>query len=62
VSQLVAQLFQMRGRMQKMMGAIRGKESPNMDDLMESIKDEEQVRAPRSTALRLCCFYACLLL
>ncbi|TVU26883.1 hypothetical protein EJB05_29454 [Eragrostis curvula] len=43
VAQLVAQLFQMRSRMQKMMGAIQGKDSPDMNDLMESIKDEEQV-------------------
>jgi len=43
VSQLVAQLFQMRARMQKMMGAMQGKESPNMDELMESIKAEEQI-------------------
>ncbi|KAG2584427.1 signal recognition particle 54 kDa protein, chloroplastic-like [Panicum virgatum] len=42
VSQLVAQLFQMRARMQKMMGAMQGKDSPNMDELMESIKAEEQ--------------------
>jgi len=42
VSQLVAQLFQMRARMQKMMGAMQGKESPYMDELMESIKAEEQ--------------------
>ncbi|KAK3118416.1 hypothetical protein QOZ80_9BG0698730 [Eleusine coracana subsp. coracana] len=45
VSQLVAQLFQMRARMQKMMGAIQGKDSPDMDDIMESIKAEEQAAA-----------------
>ncbi|KAJ1294065.1 hypothetical protein BS78_01G117600 [Paspalum vaginatum] len=42
VSQLVAQLFQMRARMQKMMGAMQGKDSPDMNELMESIKAEEQ--------------------
>ncbi|CAN6357668.1 unnamed protein product [Urochloa humidicola] len=45
VGQLVAQLFQMRARMQKMMGAMQGKDSPNMDELMESIKAEEQATA-----------------
>ncbi|XP_066358894.1 signal recognition particle subunit SRP54, chloroplastic-like [Miscanthus floridulus] len=45
VSQLVAQLFQMRAKMQKMMGAIQGKESPDMDELMESMKAEEQAAA-----------------
>ncbi|CAN6339684.1 unnamed protein product [Urochloa humidicola] len=45
VGQLVAQLFQMRARMQKMMGAMQGKDSPNMDELMESIKAEEQAAA-----------------
>jgi len=33
----------MRAKMQKMMGAIQGKESPDMDELMESMKAEEQV-------------------
>ena len=41
---MVAQLFQMRARMQKMMGAMQGKDSPNMDELMESIKAEEEVK------------------
>ncbi|CAN6348896.1 unnamed protein product [Urochloa humidicola] len=45
VGQLVAQLFQMRTRMQKMMGAMQGKDSPNMDEVMESIKAEEQAAA-----------------
>ncbi|KAL6595568.1 hypothetical protein ACP70R_047908 [Stipagrostis hirtigluma subsp. patula] len=45
VKQLVAQLFQMRARMQKMMGAMQGKDSPDMDNLMESIKAEEQAAA-----------------
>lgn len=36
----------MRARMQKMMGAIQGKDSPDMDDIMESIKAEEQVKVP----------------
>jgi hypothetical protein len=34
----------MRAKMQKMMGAIQGKESPDMDELMESMKAEEQVK------------------
>ena len=34
----------MCARMQKMMGALQGKDSPNMDELMESIKAEEQVK------------------
>ncbi|RCV36529.1 hypothetical protein SEVIR_7G335900v4 [Setaria viridis] len=45
VGQLVAQLFQMRTRMQKMMGAMQEKDSPDMDKLMESIKAEEQAAA-----------------
>ncbi|AQK39311.1 Signal recognition particle 54 kDa protein, chloroplastic-like [Zea mays] len=45
VSQLVAQLFQMRAKMQKMMGAMQGKESPDMDELMGSMKAEEQSAA-----------------
>ena len=34
----------MCAKMQKMMGAIQGKESPDMDELMESMKAEEQVK------------------
>ncbi|CAL4904174.1 unnamed protein product [Urochloa decumbens] len=45
VGQLVAQLFQMRARMQKMMGAMQGKDSPDMNELMESMKAEEQAAA-----------------
>lgn len=46
VSQLVSQLFKMRTRMQKMMAGMQGKDTPDMDNLMESIKSEEQVKAP----------------
>ena len=62
MSQLVAQLFQMRARMQKMMGAMQGKDSPDMDELMESIKAEEQVKGT-SSAEPSSCFgtYICLL-
>jgi signal recognition particle subunit SRP54 len=34
----------MRAKMQKMMGAMQGKESPDMDELMGSMKAEEQVK------------------
>ncbi|CAN6339683.1 unnamed protein product [Urochloa humidicola] len=54
VGQLVAQLFQMRARMQKMMGAMQGKDSPNMDELMESIKAEEQAAAGTGGRRRKC--------
>uniref|UniRef100_A0A0D9XP62 signal-recognition-particle GTPase n=1 Tax=Leersia perrieri TaxID=77586 RepID=A0A0D9XP62_9ORYZ len=43
VSQLVAQLFQMRARMQKMMGAMQGKDTADMEGLMDSIKAEEEL-------------------
>ena len=46
VSQLVSQLFQMRTRMQKMMAGMQGKDTPDMENLAESIKAEEQVKAP----------------
>jgi len=42
VSQLVSQLFQMRTRMQKMMAGMQGKDTPDMENLAESIKSEEQ--------------------
>ncbi|XP_048570174.1 signal recognition particle 54 kDa protein, chloroplastic-like [Triticum urartu] len=42
VSQLVSQLFQMRTRMQKMMAGMQGKDTPDMENLAESIKAEEQ--------------------
>ncbi|XP_051180071.1 signal recognition particle subunit SRP54, chloroplastic [Lolium perenne] len=45
VSQLVSQLFQMRARMQKMMAGMQGKDTPDMENLMESIKSEEQAAA-----------------
>ncbi|KAF0896487.1 hypothetical protein E2562_024346 [Oryza meyeriana var. granulata] len=45
VSQLVAQLFRMRAQMQKMMGAMQGKDTPDMEGLMDSIKAEEQAAA-----------------
>lgn len=45
VSQLVSQLFQMRARMQKMMAGMQGKDTPDMENLVESIKSEEQAAA-----------------
>ncbi|KAF7048347.1 hypothetical protein CFC21_057130 [Triticum aestivum] len=50
VSQLVSQLFQMRTRMQKMMAGMQGKDTPDMENLAESIKAEEQeeVRQPEA--------------
>ena len=45
VSQLVAQLFRMRAQMQKMMGAMQGQDTPDMEGLMDSIKAEEQAAA-----------------
>jgi len=44
VSQLVAQLFQMRAQMQKLMGMMQGQEAiAGMGDLMDSLKAEEKV-------------------
>ncbi|KAG8091299.1 hypothetical protein GUJ93_ZPchr0011g27899 [Zizania palustris] len=45
VGQLIVQLFQMRARMQKMMGAMQGKDSPDIEGLMDSIKAEDQAAA-----------------
>nr|CAB3463109.1 unnamed protein product [Digitaria exilis] len=51
VSQLVAQLFQMRVQMQKLMGMVQGQEAiAGMGDLMDSLKAEE--KAPPGTARR----------
>ncbi|KAL6905616.1 hypothetical protein ACP4OV_003217 [Aristida adscensionis] len=51
VSQLVAQLFQMRAQMQKLMGMVQGQEAiAGMGDLMDSLKAEE--KAPPGTARR----------
>jgi hypothetical protein len=36
----------MRAQMQKMMGAMQGQDTPDMEGLMDSIKAEEQVKAP----------------
>ncbi|VAH93017.1 unnamed protein product [Triticum turgidum subsp. durum] len=52
VSQLVSQLFQMRTRMQKMMAGMQGKDTPDMENLAESIKAEEQVKAAMATGKR----------
>jgi hypothetical protein len=44
VSQLVAQLFQMRAQMQKLMGMVQGQEAiSGMGDLMDSLKADEKV-------------------
>lgn len=44
VSQLVAQLFQMRAQMQKLMGVMTGQEAlPGMGNLMESLNADEKV-------------------
>ncbi|XP_062182764.1 signal recognition particle subunit SRP54, chloroplastic-like [Phragmites australis] len=51
VSQLVAQLFQMRAQMQKLMGMVQGQEAiSGMGDLMDSLKADE--KAPPGTARR----------
>lgn len=43
VSQLVAQLFQMRVRMKKLMGSMDGGSIPALSNLEEALKDEQQV-------------------
>lgn len=43
VSQLVAQLFQMRVRMKSLMGAMEGGSIPALSNLEESLKSEQQV-------------------
>uniref|UniRef100_A0A803L2V7 signal-recognition-particle GTPase n=1 Tax=Chenopodium quinoa TaxID=63459 RepID=A0A803L2V7_CHEQI len=50
VSQLVAQLFQMRVRMKNLMGAMEGGSIPALENLQESLKSEQQ--APPGTARR----------
>lgn len=50
VSQLVAQLFQMRVKMKNMMGAMEGGSIPALSDLEESLKAEG--KAPPGTARR----------
>mgnify|MGYP007010152994 CR=1 FL=1 len=44
MSQLVAQLFQMRAQMQKLMSMVQGQDAiAGMGDLMDSLKAEEKV-------------------
>lgn len=43
VSQLVAQIFQMRVRMKSLMGAMEGGSIPALSNLEESLKSEQQV-------------------
>ncbi|KAJ1686264.1 hypothetical protein LUZ63_017654 [Rhynchospora breviuscula] len=50
VSQLVAQLFEMRARMKKLMGVMQGGSIPALSDLQESLKTE--IKAPPGTARR----------
>ncbi|KAL0316095.1 UNVERIFIED_CONTAM: Signal recognition particle protein, chloroplastic [Sesamum radiatum] len=50
VSQLVAQLFQMRVRMKNLMGVMEGGSLPTMSNLEEALKAEQQ--APPGTARR----------
>ncbi|XP_073013937.1 signal recognition particle subunit SRP54, chloroplastic [Typha latifolia] len=50
VSQLVAQLFQMRVRMKNLMGVMEGGSIPALSDLEESLKAEQ--KAPPGTARR----------
>ncbi|KMZ63564.1 Signal recognition particle 54 kDa protein, chloroplastic [Zostera marina] len=50
VSQLVAQLFQMRVRMKKLMGSMDGGSIPALSNLEEALKDEQQT--PPGTARR----------
>jgi signal recognition particle subunit SRP54 len=45
VGQLVAQLFQMRAQMQKLMGMMQGQEAiAGMGDLVDSLNADEKVR------------------
>ncbi|KAL9238890.1 hypothetical protein vseg_013260 [Gypsophila vaccaria] len=50
VSQLVAQLFQMRVRMKNLMGVMQGGSIPALNNLEESLKSEQ--KAPPGTARR----------
>ncbi|KAL5545821.1 hypothetical protein UlMin_005508 [Ulmus minor] len=50
VSQIVAQLFQMRVRMKKLMGAMEGGSIPALSNLEEELKTEQ--KAPPGTARR----------
>ncbi|XP_078434920.1 chloroplast signal recognition particle 54 kDa subunit [Wolffia australiana] len=51
VTQLVAQLFQMRVRMKNLMGAMEGGAIPTLNNLEEALKTEQ--KAPPGTARRL---------
>ncbi|KAJ3671363.1 hypothetical protein LUZ60_007442 [Juncus effusus] len=50
VSQLVAQLFQMRAKMKKLMGAMQGGSMPALSELEDSLKSD--LKAPPGTARR----------
>ncbi|XP_078155287.1 chloroplast signal recognition particle 54 kDa subunit [Carex rostrata] len=50
VSQLVAQLFEMRARMKKLMGVMQGGSIPALSDLQDSFKTA--IKAPPGTARR----------
>ncbi|XP_019425488.1 PREDICTED: signal recognition particle 54 kDa protein, chloroplastic-like [Lupinus angustifolius] len=50
VSQLVAQLFQMRVRMKKLMGVMEGGSMPTLSNLQEALKTDE--KAPSGTSRR----------
>lgn len=43
MSQLVAQIFQMRVKMKNLMGMMEGGSIPALSDLQESLKQEEKV-------------------
>ncbi|KAE9590819.1 putative signal-recognition-particle GTPase [Lupinus albus] len=50
VSQLVAQIFQMRVRMKKLMGVMEGGSMPTLSNLQDALKTEEE--APSGTSRR----------
>ncbi|XP_047968090.1 signal recognition particle 54 kDa protein, chloroplastic [Salvia hispanica] len=50
VSQLIAQIFQMRARMKKLMGIMEGGSLPTMSNLEEAMRDEQ--KAPPGTGRR----------
>lgn len=61
MSQLIAQIFQMRVRMKNLMGIMEGGSLPTMSNLEEAMKAEQKVIMFCLLYLRLFC-YICLFL
>lgn len=56
VSQLVAQLFQMRVRMKNLLGVMEGGSIPSLSNLEDALKAEEKVPCFHLCAYNLCVY------